>query len=162
MRSYFDYSQGRCTRGSVYYLAYEHGWQSRNHKAMMRIDVTDRYITRRRVLVFTISQSCITLSTIFSAIGLASRRYSLNCSSEQSAAAPCASTSSRALGQKDFTRSKAWLTHVVGASAIKLRTFYDALRSRSSKDSPPASLLFCGSTMSTSCWAAPLRSSNSF
>jgi hypothetical protein len=51
MRSYIDYSQGCCTRGSVYYLAYEHGWQSRNHKAIISIDIIDRYITRRRVLV---------------------------------------------------------------------------------------------------------------
>jgi hypothetical protein len=130
--------------------------------AMMSIDVTDRYITRRRVLVFTISQSCITLSTIFSATGLASRRYSLNYSSEQSAVAPCASTSSRALGQKDFTRPKAWLTHVVGASAMKLRTFCGAPRSRSNRDRPSASPLSYGSTISTSCWAATLRSSSSF
>jgi hypothetical protein len=25
MRSYLDYTQGRCTQGSVYYLAYKHG-----------------------------------------------------------------------------------------------------------------------------------------
>jgi hypothetical protein len=139
MRSYIDYSQGRCTRGSVYYLANKYGRQSRNHKAIISIDITDRYITRRRILVFTISQSCITLSTIFSATGLASRRYSLNCSFEQSAATPYASTSSQALGQKNFTRPKAWLTHVVGASAMKLRTFYGAPRSRSSSDRPSAS-----------------------
>jgi hypothetical protein len=151
MRSYIDYSQGRCTRGSVYYLTYEHGWQSRNHKAIISIDIMDRYITRRRVLIFTISQSCITLSTIFSATGRASRRYSLNCSSEQSAAAPCASTSSRALGQKDFTRPKAWLTHVVGASAMKLRTLCRAPRSRFSRDRPSALLPSYGSTMLTSC-----------
>jgi hypothetical protein len=50
MRSYFDYSQGRCTRGSVYYLAYKHGWQSSNRKAMMSIDISDRYITREEYL----------------------------------------------------------------------------------------------------------------
>jgi hypothetical protein len=108
---------------------------------------------------FTITQSCSILSTIFSAKGLA---YSLNCSSEQSAATPCAGTSSRALGQNDFTRPKAWLTYVVGASAMKLRTFCGAPRSRSSRDhlsAPPSS---CGSTTSTSYWAATLRPSNSF
>jgi hypothetical protein len=98
------------------------------------IDSTNRYITRRRVLVFTITQSCSILSTIFSATGLASRRYSLNCSSEQSAATPCASTSSRALGQNYFTRPKAWLTYVVEASAMKLRNFCGASRSHSSRD----------------------------
>jgi hypothetical protein len=36
-------------------IAYEHGWQSRNHKAIISTDITDRYIIRRRVLVFTIS-----------------------------------------------------------------------------------------------------------
>jgi hypothetical protein len=98
----------------------------------------------------------VTLSTIFSATGLASKRYSLNCSSEQSAAAPCVSTSSRGLGQKDFTKPKAWLTHVVGASAMKLRTFCGAPRSHSSRDRSPALSPSCGSTISTSCWAAPL------
>jgi hypothetical protein len=139
------------------YLAYERGWQSRNHKAMI-----DRYITRRRVLVFTITQSCTMLSTIISTTDLASRRYSLNCYSEQSAAAPCASTSSRALGQNDFTRPKAWLTYVVGASAMKLRTFYGASRSRSSRDRQSTVPPSCDSTTSTSCWAATLRSSSSF
>jgi hypothetical protein len=90
------------------------------------IDSTDKYITRRRVLVFTITQSCSILSTIFSATGLASRRYSLNCFSEQSAATPYASTSSRALGENDFTRPKSWLTYVVEASVMKLRTFCGA------------------------------------
>jgi hypothetical protein len=120
------------------------------------IDSTDRYITRRRVLVFTITQSCSILSTIFSATGLASRRYSLNCSSEQSAATPCASTSSRALGQNDFTRPKAWPTYVVEASVTKLRTFYGAPRSRSSRDHPSAMPSSSGSTTSTSCRAATL------
>jgi hypothetical protein len=126
------------------------------------MDNIDRYITRRRVLFFTISQSCITFSTIFLATGLASRRYSLICSSEQSATAPCASTSIRALGQNDFTRPKAWLTHVVGASAMKLRTFCGAPQSRSNRDHPSASPPSYGSTISTSCWAATLRSSSSF
>jgi hypothetical protein len=78
----------------------------------------------------------------FSAIGLASRRYSLNCSSEQSVATPCASTSSRALGQNDFRRPKAWLTYVVEASVTKLRTFCEALRSRSSRGSPVCCAVF--------------------
>jgi hypothetical protein len=51
---------------------------------------------------------------------------------------------------------------VVGPSAMKLRTFCGAPRSRSSKDHPPASSPSCGSTMSTSYWAAPLRSFSSF
>jgi hypothetical protein len=126
------------------------------------MDNIDRYITRRRVLVFTTTQSCSILSTIFSATGLASRRYSLNCSSKQSTATLCASTSSRALGQNDFTRPKAWLTYVVGASAMKLRTFYGAPWSRSSRDRPSVALSSCGSTTSTSCWAATLRSSSTF
>jgi hypothetical protein len=88
--------------------------------------------TRRRVLVFT-SQSCSTLFTIFSATGWASWRYSLNCSSEHSAATPCTNTSSRASGQKDLTKLRAWLTHAMGASVRKLRTFCGALRSRFSK-----------------------------
>jgi hypothetical protein len=66
----------------------------------------------------------------FSATGRASRMYSLNCSLEHSAATPCANTSNRASGQKDFTKLSAWLTHVMGASVRKLRTFYSAPRSR--------------------------------
>jgi hypothetical protein len=126
------------------------------------IDSTDRYIIRRRVLVFIITQSCSIFSTIFSATGLSSRRYSLNCSSEQSAATPCVSTSSRALCQNDFTRPKAWLTYVVEASAMKLRTFCGAPRSRSSRDRPSAAPSSSRSTSSTSYRAATLRSSSYF
>jgi hypothetical protein len=110
--------------------------------------------TRKRVLIFT-SQSCSTLFTIFSTTGWASWRYSLNCSSEHSAATPYANASSRASGQKDFTKLRAWLTHAMGASVRKLRTFCGALRSRSSKGHSSASPSSCGSTMSTSFWAAP-------
>jgi hypothetical protein len=126
------------------------------------IDSIDKYITRGRVLVFTITQSYSILSTIFSATGLASRRYSLNCSSEQSTATPCASTCSRALGQNDFTRPKAWLTYVVEASVMKLRTFCGAPRSCSSRDHSSAAPSSSRSTTSTSCRAATLRSSSSF
>jgi hypothetical protein len=86
----------------------------------------------------------------------------LNCSSVHSAATPYANASSRASGQKDFTKLSAWLAHAMGASVRKLRTFCGAPRSRSSKD--PSSTLppSCGSTMLINFWAAPLRSSSSF
>jgi hypothetical protein len=43
MRSYFDYFQGRCTRGSVYYLAFKLGWQF-SHKAHTSGDIKGKYI----------------------------------------------------------------------------------------------------------------------
>jgi hypothetical protein len=86
----------------------------------------------------------------------------LNCSSEHSAATPYVNASSRASGQKDFTKLRAWLTHAMGASVRKLRTFCGTPRSRSSKDRRSASPPSCGSIISTSFWAAPLRSSSSF
>jgi hypothetical protein len=61
----------------------------------------------------------------------------LNCSSEHSAATPCANASSKASGQKDFTKERAWLTHAIGASVRKLTTFCSAPRSRSSKGQTP-------------------------
>jgi hypothetical protein len=115
----------------------------------------------KRVLVFT-SQSCSTLFTICSATGWAAWRYSLNCSSEHSTATPYANASSRASGQKDFTKERAWLTHTTGASVRNLTTFCGAPRSHSSKGRSPALPSSCGSTMSTSFLAAPLRSSSSF
>jgi hypothetical protein len=118
--------------------------------------------TRKRVLVCTTSQSYSTLFTIFSAIAWASWRYSLNCFSVHSATTPCVNVSSRASGQKDFTKLRAWMTHAIGASVRKLRTFCGALRSCSSKGRSFASPPSYGSTMSTSFWAAPLRSSSSF
>jgi hypothetical protein len=66
------------------------------------------------------------------------------------------------LRPKGFYKLSAWLTHVMGASVMKLRPFCGAPRSRSSRDRPSASSPSCGSTMSTSCWAALLRSSSSF
>jgi hypothetical protein len=115
----------------------------------------------KRVLVFT-SQSCSTLFTICSAIGWASWRYSLNCSSEHSTGTPCANAFSGASGQNDFTKERAWLTHATCASVRNLTTFFGAPRSHSSKGRSPASPSSCRSMMSTSFLVAPLRSSSSF
>jgi hypothetical protein len=74
----------------------------------------------------------------------------------------CVNISSRASGQKDFTKASAWLTHAVGASVTKLATFYGAPRSHSSKVCSLVSPSSGGFTISTSSWAALLRSSSSF